>query len=352
MDVLRFLLTGLSLLLMAVTWLPETQQPHWLFRAGDYVRLQATVVLVVLAALSIWFAPTNGWGVALSAALGYTVVYNLAIIAPYLGSNTKQHAGPNSIKVLSVNVMQENTCYQALLDYIAQESPDVLLTLETNQDWEAALAPLSDTYPHQHRMAQENRYGMHLFSRLPLHQATTHYLVSEEIPSVEALLEAPDGHRFVFWGIHPPPPSPTEQPTARKKNAELMEVALRSALSKHPCLVVGDFNNVCWSRATRLFAHISGLTDARLRRGVWGTFPARWRWMRFPIDLLFHDPVFSLEAFKTGPYFGSDHLPLVACLSLQSPEAKAQPNLAQQHRARLEEMRQQGQKAVTEEPAA
>src|SRR5690625_5840769 len=65
---------------------------------------------------------------------------------------------------------------------------------------------------------------MHFYTKLQAIEVKEHFLISDETPSIEALLEDEDGNRFVFWGIHPPPPSPTEKPTSKQNDAELMKL--------------------------------------------------------------------------------------------------------------------------------
>ena len=41
--------------------------------------------------------------------------------------------------------------------------------------------------------------------------------------SIEAKLKTKDGYEFVFFGVHPPPPSPTEEKTS--KDGDLLSIA-------------------------------------------------------------------------------------------------------------------------------
>ena len=143
-----------------------------------------------------------------------------------------------------------------------------------------------------------------------------HHLISSEVPSIEAHLIDNENRAFIFWGIHPPPPSPTEKATSKQKDAELMLVAKLVRAAKLPCIVTGDFNNVSWSRSSQLFAKVARLKDARLKKGLYGTFPASFPMLRFPLDLLFHSKDFVVNQIQTLRNIDSDHLPLYAVLSL------------------------------------
>ncbi len=75
-------------------------------------------------------------------------------------------------------------------------------------------------------------------------------------------------------------------------------------------VVVGDFNNVAWAKSSILFRNTSKLIDPRIGRRFIATYHARYRLLRFPIDLFFHSTDIFMEDFKTLRNIGSDHLPL------------------------------------------
>ena len=91
-----------------------------------------------------------------------------------------------------------------------------------------------------------------------------------------------------------------------------------------PVIVVGDFNDVAWSHTTRLFKRLSRLLDPRLGRGMFNTFHANYRALRYPLDHLFHSEHFLLVDFKRLPYTGSDHFPIFAALKMSEKAAELQ----------------------------
>jgi endonuclease/exonuclease/phosphatase (EEP) superfamily protein YafD len=91
-----------------------------------------------------------------------------------------------------------------------------------------------------------------------------------------------------------------------------------------PSIVVGDLNDVAWSRTNNLFKRISGLVDPRVGRGFFSTFNARWPMLRYPLDHVFCSKQFHMVDFKVLRNCGSDHFPVFARLSLQA-SATAEP---------------------------
>ncbi len=212
--------------------------------------------------------------------------------------------------LIFANVYQFNTDFGKFISLIKSRKPDVFLTMESNADWEQALRVLENDYPYQHKVTLENTYGMHLYSRLEIENSTTHFFVARDIPSIEAHIKTKDGYRFVFFGLHPPPPSPTEETTSKERDGDLLSAAKRIKELNKPVMAVGDFNNVAWSKSSDLFRKTSELIDPRRGYGFVPTFHAKYRLLRFPIDLMFHSKEILIEALKTLNNFGSDHLPV------------------------------------------
>jgi len=71
------------------------------------------------------------------------------------------------------------------------------------------------------------------------------------------------------------------------KDKELMKAALAIENYIGPCVVIGELNDVAWSRITKLFRKVSRLLDPRLGRDFYSTFSAKKKWLRFSIDYIF-----------------------------------------------------------------
>ncbi|MDC7998937.1 endonuclease/exonuclease/phosphatase family protein [Gilvibacter sediminis] len=317
----------MALLFCACSYLPLIPSRHWFFRFFDFIRLQLLALLGLMVVLLI-ILMAQEWSRASLACLAVvltTMSYQLGIVAPYFSKGSKQQGDP-SVSLLSINVMQENTSYQKVLDLIAQEDPDIVLLMETDMRWETAMNSLEAAYPNNLKIPKDNKYGMHCYTRLKMKQGVAKALIADDHPSVRLELEDTQGTAFCFWGIHPPPPSPTEKPTAKQKDAELLKLARIVAESSCPTVVAGDFNVVCWSRISKRFAELSKLKDARIGRGFFSTFPAQWPLLRFPLDLIFHSQTIQIKTLKVLPSVDSDHLPLFSsfCIQPQAQESREQ----------------------------
>lgn len=319
----------ISILLLVFNILPFIPHQHWLFRAFDFTRIQQLVLQLIIILFGLAFLKNQNmlfWLV--QCALFILAGYNTFLLIPFTplyrsrrDKNLKNH--PEIISVLSVNVHQFNREFQRLIDLIHEEKPEIILTMESNKDWEKALSVLDSDYPNNHKVALENTYGMHFYSKLKTTRKQTHFFISDDLPSMEIDLETRNKIIFTFFGVHPPPPSPTEEETSKERDGELLSIAKKIRKLKNPVIVTGDFNNVAWARSSVLFRKTSGLIDPRIGRGFVSTFHARYKLLRFPIDLFFHsDEIFIVE-FKTLKHIGSDHLPLY-CRFYINPESNSQ----------------------------
>lgn len=316
----------LGLFFSTVSFFPLINATHWVFRVFDFIRLQLLTVLVALLILVFFcFTGFSFFYVLTVLFIFCAVVYHVVTIMPYFPKHQKKVilSDEQKIVVLSINVKQENKSYKKLIDLVNKVEPDIFLTMETDKLWEKNLEPIESSFKSIIRVPQDNRYGMHIYTKLEVKNYEIHYLISKEHPSIKVTCIDKNNNDFVFWGIHPPPPSPTEKTTSKQKDAELMKVAKYALDTKIPMIVSGDFNNVCWSKTSRLFSKISKLKDARIKRGFYSTFPANYWLLRFPIDLLFHSNSITISKIKVLASIGSDHLPLLFKFYLNAlPESK------------------------------
>lgn len=306
-----------TLILVTTTLLPLWHNPHWLVRGWDFPRLQIfTLALLALAAELAWLdrsRPAAWICMALTLAVA---VYQAWWIAPYTAPWPNEvefataHDADQRISIMTANVLQENRDADALLALVAKYQPDVLVTLESDTWWQARLDTLETDMPYTLKEPLDNLYGMHLYSRLELEEAETMYLVQAGVPSMHCLLTLRSGVKVRMHFMHPAPPSPTENEESTQRDAELVIVARSVEGSPQPIIVTGDLNDVAWSETTRLFRKISGLLDPRVGRGMFNTFHAKYPFMRWPLDHIFHSKHFTLKHIERLPGIGSDHFPI------------------------------------------
>jgi endonuclease/exonuclease/phosphatase (EEP) superfamily protein YafD len=332
-----------SVFLATLTLLPLWRFEAWWVRGLDFPRLQLAVMAAVIVVLQLLLANLtllSQWPMVLISS--GCLMFQLWWILPYTPFFPKEvmASAPDStapcISILNANVLGPNRNAQALIDLVQQHQPDILVTLESDHWWQQQLDSLSKHYPFSVKCPLDNLYGMHVYSRLPLHNPLLQFLVEPEVPSVHAEVELSDGSRIAVHFLHPAPPSPTENDSSEERDAELVIVAASVKKAGIPVIVAGDLNDVAWSETTRLFRKISGLLDPRIGRGMFNSFHADYPLMRWPLDHLFHSSHFTLQKLLRLPSIGSDHFPMLIRLCYtgqQQPQAGLTPDADDQQLA-------------------
>jgi endonuclease/exonuclease/phosphatase (EEP) superfamily protein YafD len=319
------------------TLLPLSRSDAWWVRGFDFPRLQ---ILALIALVAAGFALTHdgaddasGWRAAVLLALAACAGYQGWMMYPYLpfARPQVQRSGGGdpqaALRMMTANVLMTNRDAQRLLAIVREADPDVILMVETDQWWQEQLGVLRESHPFAVEQPQDNTYGMLLFSRLPLIDPKLEFLVQQDIPSIHAGVRLRSGVRVALHCLHPRPPFPTEDESSTGRDAELLIVGKGIKQRSEPVVVMGDLNDVAWSRTNYLFQDISGLLDPRIGRGFFNTFHAQVPFLRFPLDHFFHSNHFRLVDFRRLEAFGSDHFPVFIARSHEPSAPAQQPQL-------------------------
>lgn len=305
---------AISIFLVLATIIPFLPNQHWTVRWFDFAKIQFLGLGIVVFGLAFALPEWTFQLKVMQSLLLACLLYNGWILfryTPYYRVKEIEicEAHSDSITLLSANVLQFNTDYQRFIDLVRTTDPDLVLTMESNESWDTAMVELEKDYPYKRKVPLENTYGIHLYSKLEM-TSEVHYFVADDLPSIEAKVRTREGYKFTLFCVHPPPPSPTEEDNSKERDGELLSVAKRIRKDGKTTVMIGDFNNVAWSRSSVLFRKTSETIDPRIGRGLAATFHAKYWFLRFPIDQIFHTPDVFIQELKTLPYFGSDHLAL------------------------------------------
>ncbi len=311
------------LFLVVSTLLPIIRSDEWWIRWFDFPRLQLLVLGILLFGIQLLCRPgISGFHAVIIAALIGAICYQGYKILPYTQLAAKQvkHADKEGngvvIRIVTANVMMHNRMAQNYLEILNEINPDIILTLEADQWWSEELQALDSAYPYHIKYPQDNTYGMVLHSKFPLLNPSVEFLVEPKVPSIHSDIRLPDGQLFRLIGLHPRPPRPGKDSTAR--DAELIITAERSKKLNQPVMVLGDLNDVAWSHTTTLFQKISSMLDPRIGRGMYNTYNANHFLIRFPLDQIFLSSHFKYIEMRRLPSIGSDHFPFYVALSLEA----------------------------------
>ncbi len=308
---------GLVGILAAVTAGSLLQLPHGAIRSLAFPRLQILVLAGLLAVAAPFAAEGRMLGILLALLAGVAAVQLSQILrftpvwprqSP--DADAGQSAAIDShVTLLAANVKMSNRAYHRLVQLVHDADPDILMAIETDAPWVEALGMLAEALPHAVEVPHSNGYGMVLRSRLPLEGPEVRELLVEAVPSIRTAVRLPSGRVFRLYVVHPEPPVPGHD--SKGRDAEIGMVGLEAEDDPLPAVVAGDLNDVAWSNTTRRFQRLSGLLDPRIGRGFFNTFDVRYPFLRWPLDHLFHDPVFRILDMRRMPNIGSDHFPML-----------------------------------------
>lgn len=328
---MKIVLIVLALVPVIATVLPLLRFNQWWIRVCDFPRAQITVSGIVILGLYVFF--WNPDSVYESVVLGLLVLavgFQVIKMFPYTRLMPKEvlpaeaRSGDASLSLLVANVLMDNRESECFLDVVRNYDPDLILTVETDQWWEEALRPLEDKYPYTVKNPLDNTYGMLVYSRLELIDPEIRFILKDGVPSMHMKVVLPSGDEVFMHFVHPDPPNPRYATETTARDAELLIVGREVNARDRPTIITGDFNDVAWSRTTRLFQKTSGLLDPRVGRGMFNSFNATNPLLRWPLDHVFHSDHFKLVHMERGPAWGSDHFPVFIKLSLEAGAKAAQ----------------------------
>lgn len=345
----------IQILAIIVIWLSFWSlipRDEWWIRGADFPRLQILVLGFIAFILFLLVDhPWNWLNQLLFIGLMAALAYQLKMVLPYTFIWKKQvkqvkqdQLDPQrQISLVVSNVLTTNTKYHLLIEQIQIHQPDLVLTLETDQNWQNALSVIEADYPYRVPVPLDNLYGMHLYSKLELSETEVKFILSDEIPSIHTTVILRSGQAVQLYCLHPKPPSPTEAKDSTLRDAELLIVGDQIKDLDESCIVMGDLNDVAWSRTTRLFQRISGLLDPRVGRHYVNTFHADYPFFRWSLDHVFHSTDFALVHMERLPHIGSDHFPVFLVLQTGRVFEHIQEELEQ-----TDEDEQEAQEAIEE----
>jgi endonuclease/exonuclease/phosphatase (EEP) superfamily protein YafD len=321
-------LTIIGWLMVGATVLPLFRSEYWIVRIFDFPRLQITLVFCgVVAAYVLVREDTGTADHVFLGILAICLAYQLWRMWPYTPLHPRQvkradeHDPARTVSLLISNILETNRDSSKLLARVRDLDPDIVMVVETDTWWEERLRELERDRPHVVKHPRSNTYGMLLYSRHPLIDPEVRFLVQDDVPSIHTRVRLPSGEEVTLRGVHPRPPAPGESTRSTERDAELMIVAKALEGRDEPIIVVGDLNDVAWSRTNDLFQKVSRLLDPRVGRGFYSTFNANWPLIRFPLDHAFVSRHFRVAAFRVLPHVGSDHFPVYVKLTLSpAPE--------------------------------
>lgn len=222
------------------------------------------------------------------------------------------------LELASANLLYAHPQPEAFRAWIEREQPDFVALLEVCRAWLPIVESLGDRYPHKVLLPERldptrfESFGPAVVSRWPLRDVRVLDLVAGQQPVIELQLELPDRAGALHVVVaHPSRPGRAARTALR--NASLRALAQTVDFGARSVLLA-DLNCTLYSPA---FGELCARTDLRSARQGFGR-EASWRSQRWvpglwlDLDHALVGAAVEVADFRSGPGFGSDHLPIVA----------------------------------------
>jgi endonuclease/exonuclease/phosphatase (EEP) superfamily protein YafD len=312
---LRIVLTSTLLLLAFSCVIPFIEQPPLIIDLASHFRAHFLVLSVIVALLCAFTQKYYSLTFAI-----ICIGFNSLLILPHYQKNTdtssvtsNTHQAP--IKLLLSNVLSSNQQFQTLLDLIEQEQPDIITLQEVTPQWAQALKKLNKIYPYSHIEARQDNFGIAFYSRIPALTIDTQFYGHAELPSITAQITVGKTPLTII-ASHPLPPINTQ--LYQLRNQQLQAIAKVTKTIDQPIIVLGDLNTSQWSSHFQAFKNNSRLKNARKGFGILPTWPSQLPMIGIAIDHILLSPEIHVESINTGPNIGSDHLPVIATITVNT----------------------------------
>ncbi len=301
---------------------------YWFFELFTHFRV-AYLLLLLFAALT--FVYTRNLPAAAAALL--LCLPNLFYVGPYLKGLVLYQgvAGQSgsSVSLVSLNLLLTNHAHEAVLAYLKQKAPDVLVLSEMTPSWAQALAGLEQEYQWHEVHPQQGAFGLAVYSRFPLTDTRVTDLGAPDSINVHTIVDLPDRY-LELYAVHLSAPTTAERAAWRNSQiASLSEqlsfgrIDLTEADSEQlentskpwQRMIIGDLNLTPFSSCFVKLLRRTSMFDARQRSGLHVTWPIGWVPVWIPIDHCIVGPDVSSVRVECGPDVGSDHYPLEVTIS-------------------------------------
>lgn len=313
----------------------------WLWSLSTHFHMQyLSIQLLALLAVSFtyWNQAKKGESVLSRIETWFNLVtlmffagLNLSQIAPYYWPPLSPMSGsPNStLKVMHINLFGYlNHNRQLVETAIQNQNPDIVDLVEYTKPWQHDLEQAGIFKKYPYRVVGQGHIG--LYSKRPMTGRLVYADSSRKVTNQANIIA-----RFKFnqqpvtiLVAHPASPiQPShlewQKTSFRKWGKE------RVALGKN-LLIVGDLNTAPWSVEFRRLLKETGLRDSQVGFGLQPSWPTFLPFVRdnqlksalalpfgIPIDHILVSDNIQVLTRHTGPFIGSDHLPVVAELTLE-----------------------------------
>lgn len=308
----RTLLAGIVAGLASVLLATMLARQWWVFDLASHFRVQYVAAAMLGLGLALLLRRRMlALAIVLLSAPHAVAIAGLAEI----GTTRATAAEPGAaVRVTTVNAYWANWDGPALIAYVEQADPDILVIQEADRRWRPDLLRIGERFPHAVPENWRRARDVVVFSRFPVIGSGRRLANGRGLDYQIADLEIA-GRTVSLIGLHTP--SPGGSVPAARRNRFFAEIADYAAAADGPVIAAGDFNSTVWSPHFADLIAASGLNNAADGRGWRPTWPSWLPPAGIAIDHVLASDDFQVESVARGPTVGSDHFPLTVDLTLR-----------------------------------
>lgn len=290
----------------------------WLFDLFSHFPVQYFLGLVIVATLLL--VPRQRGA---AACFAIFALINLAVILPlYFGRTLQTDEHELTLRAMLINVNTKSGDPTLVAKTLSEMDPQILVLEEINSRWLTDLEEVLRAYPHSCVCPREDNFGIGLFSKLPLADATVVDIGDAKAPSILANVRIGTTTIRVI-ATHPVPPAGASY--SRLRNTQLDRIPDHVPNGGSPVLLLGDLNASPWSHHFKQLLMRTGLRDSSKGRGVQPTWPTHNPLLLIPIDHCLHSSDVMVLRKEIGPNVGSDHYPVIVDIALRGKTGNTGP---------------------------
>lgn len=341
-GLLKFVLNVLVFLACVLTITAFMGERGWLWSLSTHFRVQylgIQLLALLVVSWQYWMSrngenPGNGrverWFSLVF--LGIFAGLNLVCVAPYYLPGEKPVdtiASGDQIKLMHFNLFgMVNHRTDQVVAAIREENPDMVDLVEYSETWRRKLEGSGIFRRYPYRVA--GRGHIALYSKRPLRNARLTFAGQQKVANQANIIAGLTlNHEPVTVLVaHPASPIRPSHLDWQKESFQTWGQE-RQKLGKN-LLIVGDLNTSPWSNEFQKLISSTGLRDSQLGYGLQPSWPMllpffgirtepNWitRLIQIPIDHVLVSERLAVLSRHTGPFVGSDHLPVTVELGIK-----------------------------------
>lgn len=350
-GIVKFMLNMVVLATFALTITAMMGDKGWLWSLTTHFRMQYLgIQLFALAWMVISCCLSKKDNESVSAwtenrlTLGVLALFaglNLMHILPYYlpsarPSTAELQVIKRPVKLMHFNLFgQLNHNTDSVIQAIRDENPDVIDLVEYTKRWQTTLEQSGILRRYPYRVAGRNNIA--LYSRLALKNAHLTFAAPGKKVANQANIIAQitiDQEPVTLLVAHPASPILPSHLSWLKQSFQTW--AQERARLGQNLLVVGDLNTSPWSREFEVLTRQTGLRDSQLGYGLQPSWPMLLPFfgirstptlltnlLAIPIDHVLVSNRILVLSRKTGPFIGSDHLPVTVEIGIRPASYEA-----------------------------